>query len=183
MNNQEDKQLEACTGPYLTFALGREQYGIELLKVREIKGYIPVTPIPNTPSHIKGVINLRGSVIPIIDMRARFSMATIEYSKFNVIIVVTVGDKVLGLLVDAVSDVLEVGPQEIRPVPELGAGRATQFMSGMAQCGEKLAVLLDIESLLAEENETVLASAISSHSEQGTPPSVNNENCGLQTNG
>jgi purine-binding chemotaxis protein CheW len=96
----------AATSQFLTFLLGAEQYGVEILKVQEIRGYSAVTPIPNTPSYVKGVINLHGTVVPVVDLRAKFSMATAEYNKFTVIIVVTVGAKVTGLVVDAASDVL-----------------------------------------------------------------------------
>jgi len=143
-----EKPLTSCQ--YLTFALSAEQYGIELLKVQEIRGYSAVTPIPNTPPFIKGVMNLRGAVIPIIDLRARFGMAAIEYTTFNVIIVINVGCKVMGLLVDAVSDVLSVGPGDLRPAPDFGERADTRFISGMAATGDNIAVLLDLESLLSE---------------------------------
>src|SRR6187399_2690041 len=94
-------------GQFLTFQLGPEMFGLEILRVQEIKGYSPVTPIPNAPPHVKGVMNLRGAVVPILDMRCKFGMAEAAYTKFTVIIVVTVGAKVIGLVVDAVSDVLD----------------------------------------------------------------------------
>jgi purine-binding chemotaxis protein CheW len=140
----------AAGGQYLTFALGDEQYGVELLKVQEIKGYSPVTAIPNSPTHIKGVINLRGAVIPIIDLRARFGMAPIEYSKFNVIIVINVGSRVMGLLVDAVSDVLSVEAGQVRPAPDFGTQADTRFISGMVAAGSRIAVLLDLDTLLSD---------------------------------
>lgn len=144
------QKLSTSGNQYLTFSLGSEEYGIELLKVQEIKGYAPVTPIPNTPSHIKGVMNLRGTVIPIVDLRSKFSMESIEYTKFNVIIVINVGSKVMGLLVDAVSDVLTVGENELRPAPDFGSRADTRFISGLASVGEKIAVLLDVDCMLTE---------------------------------
>lgn len=141
---------------FLTFLLGAEQYGVEILKVQEIKGYSAVTPIPNTPSYIKGVMNLRGIVVPIIDLRVKFSMDAGEYSKFTVIIVVNVGEKVMGLVVDAVSDVLDIAASEIRMPPDLGARVDTRFISGMANIGERMTVLLDIERLLSDEEAAVL---------------------------
>src|SRR5271154_1024816 len=93
---------------YLTFTLGAEEYGIEILKVQEIKGYSAITHIPNAPPHVKGVMNLRGTVVPVVDLRARFGMEAVEYSKFTVIIVVMVGEKIAGVVVDAVSDVLNI---------------------------------------------------------------------------
>jgi len=142
---------------YLSFALGDEQYGIEILKVQEIKGYSGITPIPNTPPHIKGVMNLRGTVVPVVDLRTKFSLETRAYDKFTVIIVVTVGAKIIGLVVDAVSDVLDIPRDQIRPAPELGRREDTRFIAGMTNVGDKLAVLLDIDTLLAADSldETV----------------------------
>jgi purine-binding chemotaxis protein CheW len=137
---------------YLSFALGDEQYGIEILRVQEIKGYSGITPIPNTPPHIRGVMNLRGTVIPVVDLRARFHLPSRTYDKFTVIIVVTVGSRIIGLVVDAVSDVLDIGRNEIRPAPDLGHRGDTGFISGMAHVGENLVVLLDIATLLSEDS-------------------------------
>jgi purine-binding chemotaxis protein CheW len=144
---------------YLTFTLGNEEYGIELLKVQEIKGYSPVTPIPNTPAHVRGIMNLRGAVIPIVDLRARFSLEAIEYTKFNVVIVINVGNKVIGLLVDTVSDVLNVGPDDLRPAPDFGARADTRFISGLAAARDKIVVLLDLESLLSDVDAGALSDA------------------------
>ena len=160
---RSDVQMHAdAMQQFLTFSLGNEEYGIELLKVQEIKGYSPVTPIPNCPVHVKGVLNLRGAVIPVVDLRVRFGMQVAEYSKFNVIIVTNVGSKVVGLLVDAVSDVLNVGPADVRPAPDFGTHADTRFISGMAACGEKIAVLLELDTLLVDveppsEPETAVA--------------------------
>jgi purine-binding chemotaxis protein CheW len=136
---------------YLTFTLGEEDYGLEILTVQEIKGWSGITPIPNTPPHVKGVMNLRGTVIPVVDLRVKFGMAVREYDKFTVIIVVTVRDKIVGLVVDAVSDVLDIPAAEVRPAPELGARTDTRFIRGMATLSEKLVVLLDIKELLGDE--------------------------------
>lgn len=148
----------AATSQFLTFLLGTEQYGVEILKVQEIRGYSAVTPIPNTPMHIKGVINLRGTVVPVVDLRAKFSLMTAEYNKFTVIIVVTVREKVMGLVVDAVSDVLDIGATEMRVAPEFGAQVDTRFISGMATVGDRMTVLLDIERLLSDDEIVALDS-------------------------
>jgi purine-binding chemotaxis protein CheW len=148
----------AATSQFLTFLLGAEQYGVEILKVQEIRGYSAVTPIPNTPSYLKGVINLRGTVVPVIDLRAKFSMEQTEYNKFTVIIVVTLGKKVTGLVVDAVSDVLDVPAAEMKAPPELGARGDTRFISGMATIGDRMTVLLDIGRLLGEDEMAALES-------------------------
>jgi purine-binding chemotaxis protein CheW len=133
---------------FLTFVLGAEEYGIDILKVQEIRGYSAITAIPNTPAYLKGVMNLRGAVVPILDLRAKFGMPETEYSKFTVIILVSVGTRVVGLIVDAVSDVLNVGRSEIVPPPQLDASVDTSFMTGMAKTAEKLIQLLDIERVI-----------------------------------
>jgi purine-binding chemotaxis protein CheW len=135
---------------YLTFRLGEEEYGVEILKVQEIKGYSTITPIPNTPRYLKGVMNLRGTIIPVVDLRSKFAMAEAEYNRFTVIIVVTVGTKVMGLVVDAVSDVLNILQADIQPTPDFGGQVETRFISGLAKAGEKLVVLLDIDKLLMD---------------------------------
>ncbi len=155
MESDERQAAFVTVSQYLTFSLGAEEYGIELLKVQEIKGYLPVTPIPNTPRYIQGVMNLRGAVIPVVDLRARFGMEGITYTQFNVIIVINVGTRVMGLLVDAVSDVLNLGPGELRPAPDFGTQVDIRFITGMASAGDKIAVLLDIDSLLTEADLTV----------------------------
>ncbi len=136
---------------YLTFALGNEHYGIEILKVQEIRGYTAFTPIPNSPAYLKGVINLRGTVVPVVDLRARFGMPETEYNQFTVVIVVTVGTKVYGLVVDAVSDVLDVAAHDIEAAPDLGPGVDVDFLKGMAKTGERLIALLDIDEVLGWE--------------------------------
>lgn len=148
----------AAGGQFLTFVLGAEQYGVEILKVQEIRSYSAMTPIPNTPAYIKGVINLRGTVVPVVELRAKFRMETAEYNKFTVIIVVTLGTKVIGLVVDAVSDVLDVPASEVRAVPDLGTRVDTRFIRGMAAIGERMTVLLDIDRLLSEDDVVALGS-------------------------
>jgi purine-binding chemotaxis protein CheW len=172
ITTNEPQQVNMVTASqYLTFALGEEQYGIELLKVQEIKGYSPVTPIPNTPDHIKGVMNLRGAVIPIVDLRTRFGMEAIEYTKFNVVIVINVGTRVMGLLVDAVSDVLNVMPGELRPPPDFGARSDTRFISGVASTGDRIAVLLDLQCLLSDGDLAITDALAAAQTE--TSKSVN----------
>ena len=133
---------------FLTFTLQEELFGIEILRVQEIKGLSRITPIPNMPPYIRGVMNLRGTVVPILDLRAKFGMADAEYSQFTVTIVVTIGQKVVGLVVDAVSDVLNVAPENIEAAPEIGIEAATSFMTGIAKSGERLITLLNMDELL-----------------------------------
>ena len=136
-------------GQFLTFNLGDETFGLEILRVQEIKGYSTITPIPNAPPHVIGLMNLRGAVIPIIDLRRKFGMPAVEYTKFNVIIVVTVGPKVIGLMVDAVSDVLDLQANEIAPPPEFDATVDVSYLTGLGTAGEQLVTLLDVDKLVS----------------------------------
>ena len=133
---------------YLTFRLGEEEYGVEILKVQEIKGYSTVTPIPNMPAYLKGVMNLRGTIVPVVDLRSKFAMAATDYNQFTVIIVVTVGTKVMGLIVDAVSDVLNIPKGDIQATPDFGGQVDARYINGMAKASDKLVVLLDIDRVM-----------------------------------
>jgi purine-binding chemotaxis protein CheW len=141
----------ALPAQYLTFTLAEQEYGISILQVQEIKGRSAITPLPNTPAHIGGVMNLRGAIIPVIHLRQKFGLPLVAVSPFTVIIVVTVGVRVMGLLVDAVSDVLAVSPGEIQPPPDLGAEGAVSFIAGMVIVGGQLVTLLDMGRLLAAD--------------------------------
>lgn len=144
---------------FLTFLLGQEQYGIPILKAQEIKGYTAPTPVPNAPSHVRGVMNLRGTVVPVVDLRSRFGMPAVERDQFTVVIVVTVGSKVFGLIVDAVSDVLDIDANDIEPAPDLGTGADISFLQGMAKSGDRLISLLDIDVVLGGDIGAVEAAS------------------------
>jgi purine-binding chemotaxis protein CheW len=144
---------------YLTFTLGAEEYGTDILKVQEIKGYVPITPIPGTPPFVKGVMNLRGAIIPVIDLRMKLDMAETAHNQFTVIIVVRITDRAVGLIVDSVSDVLNLSREAIQATPELGAQVDVRFVSGLAKAGEKLVILLDIERVLGAAEVVSLAAA------------------------
>jgi purine-binding chemotaxis protein CheW len=133
---------------YLTFALGQEEYGIDILKIQEIKGYTRSTPVPNTPAYIKGVMNLRGTIIPVVDLRTKLALRETEYNSFTVIIVVTVGTKVMGLIVDSVSDVLNISKSDIQVPPEFDSSMDVRFIDGIAKPGEKIVMLLNIDRIL-----------------------------------
>jgi purine-binding chemotaxis protein CheW len=135
---------------YLTFLLEDQEYGLEIFKIREIRGYSPITPIPNVPPHVRGVMNLRGTVLPVIDLRMKFHLPSVEFNKFTVIVIATVADKTVGLLVDAVSDVLTVEQDAMREAPDFGAAVDTRFINGVFQSKERLAVALNLEKLLTE---------------------------------
>lgn len=135
-------------GQFLTFQLANEAFGLEILRVQEIRGYTGVTALPNAPAHVKGVMNLRGAVVPILDLRCKFGMAPGEYTKFTVIIIVTVRGKVVGLIVDAVSDVLDLQASDIEPPPEFDATVDVSCLTGIAKHGEMLVTLLDIDQVV-----------------------------------
>lgn len=145
----------ASTGQYLTFLLAGEEYGLDILKVQEIRGWVPVTRIPHTPAHVQGVLNLRGAIVPIIDLRRRFDMAKAEYTHTTVVIVMSVADKtgkrVIGVVVDGVSDVLNVTPDAIKPAPNFGAAVRTEFVNGLGAIGNRMVILLDSDKLLMED--------------------------------
>lgn len=136
---------------FLTFTLQNEEYGIEILKVQEIKGFSKVTPIPNAPAFVRGVMNLRGTVVPIIDLRARFSMTEKDYDQFTVIIVVNVGTRVVGLVVDTVSDVLNIPAEAIADPPELATSSETSCITGMGKLGDRIVMLLDTGRLVGTD--------------------------------
>ena len=144
---------------YLTFRLAEEEYGVEILKVQEIKGYSAITPIPNTPSYLKGVMNLRGTIVPVVDLRSKFAMHEAEYNQFTVIIVVKVGPKVMGLIVDAVSDVLNIPRVDVQATPDFGSEVDARYINGMAKAGDKLVVLLDIDRVMNAVDDTTLGAA------------------------
>jgi len=135
---------------FLTFQLGAELYGVDILRVQEIKGYTAVTKVPNTPPHIKGVLNLRGTIVPIVELRTKFGMETIEYSALTVIVVVVVQEKIMGLVVDAVSDVLNIAKKDIQPPPQFGAKVNVSFLDGIGKSGDKLVALLNMDRLLSD---------------------------------
>jgi purine-binding chemotaxis protein CheW len=140
-------------GKYLTFAIGDEEYGLEILKVREINGYMDITPVPQTPASVKGVINLRGQVIPVIDLRAKFGMESKEVTEQTCIIVVEVSRNGqrndTGIVVDRVQEVLFIAGEQIQETPEFGAAVDTDFILGLGKVGKSVKILLDIDKVLA----------------------------------
>jgi purine-binding chemotaxis protein CheW len=140
---------------YLTFVLGDEEYAIDISNVQEIKGYSAITTIPNAPAYVRGVMNLRGTVIPVVDLRARFGMPVKDYTKFTVIIIVTIADRIYGLVVDAVSDVLNLAGADLEPPPELGDALDTSFMTGIARNGDRLITVLQVDRALGIAGSSV----------------------------
>jgi purine-binding chemotaxis protein CheW len=142
---------EVTEGKFLTFVLGNEEYGIEILRVREIMGLLDITTVPQTPDYMKGVINLRGKVIPVIDLRLKFSMPEEEHTKETCVIVAEVNNTSIGIIVDSVSEVLDIKSGEIEETPSFGQGIDTDFIMGMGKTKEKIIILLDIERVLSSE--------------------------------
>lgn len=137
---------------YLAFALGGEHYAIDILRVQEIRGYSHVTHIANAPAHIKGVVNLRGVIVPILDLRIRFGDYSPTYNDQTIVIVLNVLDRVVGIVVDAVSDVVEIAVGDIMPPPQLGAAALTEHIVGVATHDEQMLIVLDIEGVLSDED-------------------------------
>ncbi len=155
-SHTEKQAMLEKEGKYLTFALAREEYGLEILKVREIIGYMEITAVPQTPHHVKGVINLRGQVIPVVDLRAKFGMETTEVTDQTCIIVVEIaqfGRKAnTGIIVDHVQEVLDIAGTDIEEAPQFDASVDTDFIFGMAKIGESVKILLDIDRVLTGTN-------------------------------
>jgi len=153
-------QVTAPAAEFLTFALGSEEYGVDILKVKEIRGYDAVTRLPDAPDYIKGVINLRGTIVPVVDMRLKFRLERAEYTALTVMIVLNVADRVVGMVVDSVSDVVQLSAEQVRAVPEIGATIDRQFLTGIGTLDERMLILLDIERLMASsEMGLVMAKA------------------------
>ena len=137
---------------FLSFTLGKEEYGIDILKVQEIRGYDAVTVIANTPEFIKGVINLRGIIVPIVDMRIKFNLGNVTYDQLTVVIILNVAKRVVGMVVDGVSDVISLTPEQIKPAPEFGATLDTQYLMGLGTVDERMLILVDIEKLMTSND-------------------------------
>ena len=140
---------DATTGnEYLAFRLGEEEYGIDILKVQEIRAYENVTRIANAPAFIKGVINLRGIIVPIVDMRIKFNLGEPGYDQFTVVIILSIANRVMGMVVDSVSDVTTLHPEQVRPAPQMGTALNTDYLIGLGTLEERMLILLDIERLM-----------------------------------
>ena len=161
--NQAVKLMADKEGKYLTFSLADEEYGIGILKIREIIGMMPITSVPQTPEFVKGVINLRGKVIPILDLRLRFNMEAIDYTDRTCIIVVEIesqaGTVQIGAVVDSVSEVLNVGSNDIEETPSFGTKLNTEYILGMAKIEGGVKILLDIDKVLNDEEIEALEKA------------------------
>ncbi|MDX8385633.1 MAG: chemotaxis protein CheW [Gallionella sp.] len=149
--NLEQKTAEESS-ELLTFTLGAEEYGIDILKVQEIRGYEAVTSIANAPEFIKGVINLRGIIVPILDMRIKLNLGNVNYVETTVVIILNVASRVVGMVVDGVSDVITLKAEEIKPAPEFGAGLDTKYFQGLGTIDSRMIILVDIEKLMSSND-------------------------------
>jgi purine-binding chemotaxis protein CheW len=140
---------ELLVQEFLAFTLGQEEYGIDILKVQEIRGYEAVTRIANAPEFLKGVINLRGIIVPIVDMRIKFNLGTPTYDQFTVVIVLNIDGRVVGMVVDSVSDVMTLLPEQVRPAPEMGTTFNGDFLIGLGTLEERMLILVDIVKLMS----------------------------------
>ncbi|UCX04553.1 chemotaxis protein CheW [Shewanella sp. HL-SH4] len=136
---------------YLTFILGDEHYGLDIMKVREIRGYEPVTKIANAPAFIKGVLNLRGDIVPIVDLRLKFDVGEASYNEFTIVIMLHINNRIVGIVVDAVSDVINMQASDIKPPPEFGVAFDSQYLFGLAPVNEQMIILLNIEKLISSQ--------------------------------
>ena len=152
MQTSEGHAADGDGRELLTFTLGNEEYGIDILKVQEIRGYDAVTTIANTPDFIKGVINLRGIIVPIVDMRIKFHLGKVEYNQFTVVIILNVAKRVVGIVVDGVSDVIALTAEQLKPAPEFSAALDTQYIQGLGTVDERMIIVMDIEKLMTSRD-------------------------------
>ncbi|HHH76495.1 MAG TPA: purine-binding chemotaxis protein CheW [Phycisphaerae bacterium] len=158
MATQTAESSSTAGGLYLTFALADEEYGLEILKVREIISLCEITSVPKTPDYIKGVINLRGKIIPVVDLRMKFQMPAVQSTNETCIIVVSIGPLETGIMVDRVSEVMEIDSPDIEITPQFGNSVNTNFILGMGKVGEKVTILLDIAKVLSNSDSVVMQS-------------------------
>ena len=136
---------------FLSFTLGEEEYGIDIQKVQELRGYDTVTRIANAPEHIKGVVNLRGIIVPIVDMRIKFNLGTPAYDQFTVVIILNIASRVMGMVVDSVSDVITLTPEQIKPAPAMGSALDTAYLIGLGTLDERMLILVDLDRLMSSD--------------------------------
>lgn len=145
---------------FLTFVLGAEEYGVDILKVQEIRGYDTVTRIPDAPDFIKGVINLRGTIVPVVDLRLKFKLGKVEYNDFTVMIILNLGDRVVGMVVDGVSDVLALNDSQLQPPPDLQGPLRARYLKGIGTVDERMLILVDIEKLMTSDEMALVDEAV-----------------------
>jgi purine-binding chemotaxis protein CheW len=147
-DKQDNHQFESAI-EVLAFTLGQEEYGLSILKVQEIRGYDSVTRIANAPDFIKGVVNLRGIIVPIIDMRIKFNLGTPTYDQFTVVIILNISGRTIGMVVDSVSDVITLTSQQLKPPPQMGSALDTEYLIGLGTLDDRMLILVDIDKLMS----------------------------------
>lgn len=152
-------EVDMAASEYLTFTLGSEEYAIDILKVQEIRGYEPPTLIANAPLFIKGVINLRGIIVPVVDLRIKFKLGKVEYTPFTVVIILNVARRVIGVVVDSVSDVISLTQTEIRSAPDFSGAFDTRYILGLASQDSRMMIVTDIEQLMTGADMELIDSA------------------------
>ena len=157
------KSADRMAGKYLAFRIGNEEYGLEILKVREVIMMMDITHVPRTPVFIKGVVNLRGRIIPVMDLRAKFGMPQAEGSAERCIVVAALGGLEMGLIVDSVSEVLDISADAVEETPSFGAGVATDFILGIGKAGDKVTILLDLDKVLTKAEVEAVAKTDADH--------------------
>ncbi len=155
---QENQGQTADSRELLTFTLGSEEYGIDILKVQEIRGYDAVTTIANSPEFIKGVINLRGIIVPIVDMRIKFNLGNVTYNELTVVIILNIANRVVGMVVDGVSDVIALTAEQVKAAPEFSGAMDTQYITGLGTVDERMIIIVDIEKLMTSRDMDLVES-------------------------
>jgi len=145
----QSEKSPSMASEFLAFTLGQEEYGVDILKVQEIRGYENVTRIANSPEYLKGVVNLRGTIVPIIDMRIRFNLGIPTYDEFTVVIILNIANSVMGMVVDSVSDVITLAANEIKPAPDMGTTLNTGYLIGLGTIDDRMLILVDIDHLMS----------------------------------
>lgn len=141
----------AAGAEFLAFTMGQEEYGLDILKVQEIRGYEAVTRLANAPDYFKGVVNLRGTIVPVIDMRIKFNLGAPTYDQFTIVIVLNIAGKIMGMVVDSVSDVTTLAPEQIRAAPHMGSALNTDYLIGLGTIDERMLILMDIDKLMSSD--------------------------------
>lgn len=150
---------------FLTFVLGTETYALDILTVKEIRSYAPVTPIANAPEYVKGVLNLRGDIVPIIDLRMKFNVGTATYDEFTIVIMLHIETRIIGIVVDEVSDVFTVNDTDIQPPPEFGVGFDNTYLEGLIEANDLMTIIVDINKLMTSKDMGIF-SHLDNHSEE-----------------
>lgn len=165
LGQEQEMHTHTDSKEFLSFVLGDEHYALDIMSVKEIRGYESVTKIANAPDFIKGVINLRGDIVPIVDLRLKFNVGDASYNEFTIVIMLNVMNRIVGIVVDGVSDVIRLTDEEIRPAPEFGVAFDSRYLLGLAPIDEEMVILVNIESLISSDELGLVDKQISTSQE------------------